>query len=79
MAYEIDPLGARCRLRDKRVMRATWHQWANAKCAVPQTGMVGTDISDTNQSVQPRLKHRIAYPKGRSHITFWESRLQLLI
>ncbi len=77
--YEIDTLCTCCRLRNKGSMRMTRHQWTNAKCAVPQTRMVSTNVTYIDQSMKPRGKHRIAYTKNCRHVALGNTWLQILI
>ena len=76
---EISALCARGWLCDESITRMTRHQRTNTQRPVPEACMVGTDISDINQSVEPRDKNGIASSKGGCHISFRTSRLQVLI
>ena len=76
---EISALCARGWLCDESITRMPRHQRTNTQRPVPEAGVVGTDISDINQSVEPRDKNGIANSKGGCHIPFRTSWLQVLI
>ena len=61
---EIGALGSCGRLRNEGVARMTWHQRAYTQCPVPKTGMMGADIANINQCVEPRDKDSITNSKG---------------
>lgn len=75
-------IGALCscgRLRNEGVARMTRHQRAYAQCPVPKTGMMGADVADVNQGVEPRYKNGVTNSKGCCHIALCTSRLQILV
>ena len=75
-------IGALCsceRLRNESVARMTRHQRTYTQCPVPKTGMMGADIANINQCVEPRNKNGITNSKGCSYIALCTSRLQILV
>ena len=76
---EIGALGSCGRLRNEGVARMTWHQRAYTQCPVPKTGMMGADIANINQCVEPRDKDSITNSKGCCYIALCTSRLQILV
>lgn len=75
-------IGALCscgRLRNEGVARMTRHQRAYAQCPVPETGMMGADVADVNQCVEPRDKNGVTNSKGCCHIALCTSWLQVLV
>ena len=75
-------IGALCsygRLRNEGVARMTRHQRTYTQCPVPKTGMMGADIANINQCVEPRDKDGITNSKGCCHIALCTSRLQVLV
>ena len=76
---EIGALRSCGRLRNESVARMTWHQRAYTQCPVPKTGMMGADIANINQCVEPRDKDGVTNSKGCCYIALCTSRLQVLI
>ena len=75
-------IGALCscgRLRNEGVARMTRHQRAYAQCPVPKTGMMGADVADVNQGMEPRDKDGVTNSKGCCHIALCTSWLQALV
>ena len=76
---EIQMLGT-CRLLvDKGIVRTAWHQWTNTQSSVPKSCMMGTDVSNINQCVEPRGKDCVADSECSCDITFGMTRLQILV
>ena len=76
---EIGTLCSCGRLRNEGVARMTRHQRAYAQCPVPKTGMMGADVADVNQGVEPRDKDGVTNSKGCCHIALCTSWLQVLV
>ena len=76
---EIGALRSGGGLRNESVARMTWHQRTYTQCSVPKTGMMGADIANINQCVEPRDKDSITNSKGCCYIALCTSRLQVLV
>ena len=75
-------IGALCscgRLRNEGVARMTRHQRTYPQCPVPKAGMMGADVADVNQCVEPRYKNGVTNSKGCCHIALSTSWLQVLV
>ena len=67
---EIGALGSCGRLRNEGVTRMARHQRAYTRCPVPKTGMMGADVTDVNQCVEPRTKKVSLTPKAAATSRF---------
>lgn len=67
------------RLRNEGVTRMTRHQRTYTQCPVPKTSMMGADVADVNQGMEPRDKDGVTNSKGCCHIAFCTSWLQVLV
>lgn len=76
---EISALCARGWLCDESITRMPRHQRTNTQRPVPEAGMMGADVADVNQGVEPRDKDGVTNSKGCCHIALCTSWLQVLV
>lgn len=66
-------------LGNERTAWATRHQRPYSQRAIPQPGMVSTNISNINKCMEPRNKNGVTDSESSCHFTFGKSRLQIFI